>query len=75
MAPFEERLLEEHSQLKEKLDKLDYFLRTVDPSTINKHQLFLLGAQREAMKKYLITLELRMDNLGINYREEVSDDG
>ena len=70
MDPSKENLLEEYTQLKEKLEKLDAFLRFVDVTTIDKHQHFLLGTQREAMKKYLIILELRMDNLGIDYHKE-----
>ena len=69
MDDFKQRLLEEHAQLRDRLDKLDGFLKTVDRSKIDDHQLFLLGAQREAMKKYLITLELRMENLGLEYEE------
>ena len=75
MEDFKERLLDEYHQLKDRLEKLDSFLRFIDVTTIDKHQHFLLGTQREAMKKYLIILELRMDNLGIEYGEEVRSGG
>ena len=66
MATFKTRLIEEHKELKERLNKLAQYLLTVenacDMSVVDWN---LLCNQRDIMEAYVGILETRMTNLGI----------
>jgi len=57
------RLLEEYSQVNERIDKLISFLSKVDESSIQPLQFFLLKIQLQAMQTYRQCLKLRIDLL------------
>ena len=63
MSDFKERLIEEQTQLTEKLDKLDTFLLSEKVKEIDDVQKALLQVQATAMNTYLQCLKERLERL------------
>lgn len=59
LQPHEKRVLDEHSELCEKIGKLADFLSKPQPSFIDDDQWFLLNAQLSAMSLYSNILSQR----------------
>jgi len=64
MSNFKTRLIEEKTQLEEKLDKLDAFLLSEKVQEIDDVQKALLQVQATAMNTYLQCLKERLERLG-----------
>ncbi|HAT3959721.1 TPA: hypothetical protein I9Y37_001858 [Citrobacter freundii] len=62
MEPYQERVIAEARELKEKLDKLTPFVQPEHPifSTLPLEDRTLFHAQHGAMKAYLSILEIRI---------------
>lgn len=58
--PFVQRMIEEQSDLKEKLVKLNAFLKSPKVLELDEYQKSLLIRQREAMCVYFETLSARL---------------
>ena len=63
MEDFKTRLIEEQTQLEEKLNKLDNFLMSDKVKDINDVQKALLHVQATAMNTYLQCLKERLERL------------
>lgn len=63
MDTFKERLVLEHDQLEEKLNKLDDFLRSEKSLNIDPVQKTLLHIQSTSMNTYLTCLKERLSRL------------
>lgn len=63
MSDFKSRLVEEKSQLEEKLNKLDDFLLSEKVKDIDDVQKALLYVQATAMNTYLQCLKERIERL------------
>lgn len=59
LQPHEQRVLDEHSELCEKISKLADFLSKPQPSSINDEQWFLLNLQLNSMSIYSNILSQR----------------
>lgn len=59
----EQRITNEHTDLKSNLEKLEAFIKGPQFSLINEVQQHLLWQQHRAMAKYLGILELRLEDL------------
>lgn len=58
--PFVQRMIDEASELKEKLTKLNIFLKSRQFTDLDDYQRALLIRQREAMSVYFETLSARL---------------
>jgi hypothetical protein len=65
MSSLAKRLIEEHDDLKGKIDRLAMFLRSGGPADkgLGCNDVMLLKKQLEAMENYLLFLSLRIDRL------------
>ena len=63
MSDFKERLVEEQSQLEEKLNKLDAFLMSDKVKSVDDVQKALLQVQATAMNTYNQCLKERLERL------------
>lgn len=67
MEEFKKRMLDEHSELKERLTKLDAALRKEGfREKVGNYQYRMMQEQAFGMEKYLIALTARMKDLGID---------
>jgi hemerythrin-like domain-containing protein len=64
--PFIERLVVEHNDLSDKIDKLSKFLDTNAINVVSKTQHNLLIDQHKYMVKYLQILKIRLEDLGVS---------
>ncbi len=62
--PAYERLVVEHRELCEKMEKLDAFLKKGKPSFVSQHQWNLMGHQLTAMEEYAEILSERITYWG-----------
>jgi hypothetical protein len=60
MKPHEQRVLDEHKELSEKIGKLSYFLTTPQFYELPLVQRHLLIEQEKAMNQYVDILEIRI---------------
>lgn len=65
-STFEDRLLAERDELKERLEKLQAFLDRGQQEKVPDTQRSYLNDQRDAMRNYLDILNDRIDDLGLN---------
>lgn len=65
MSDFKSRLLDEQSQLGEKISKLDEFIPVMDNHNVEQVQQELLKKQLVAMKAYKAILDERIKLLGL----------
>lgn len=63
MEEFKIRLTDEQSQLDDRIEKLETFLKSDKSNEIDQFQLALLGIQLPAMKTYLRCLNERIGRL------------
>ena len=61
MSNWQERVLDERSQLSEKLDKLEDFLKSFARDEGDESGISYLDLQKYAMRLYLYTLDRRID--------------
>lgn len=61
MEPFVERMIEEQAQLKERVVKLNTFLKSNKFNELDDYQKSLLLRQREGMCVYFETLSARVE--------------
>jgi RNA polymerase-binding transcription factor DksA len=62
-SDFKTRLLDEKSQLEEKIDKLDAFTKSEQFKTVDKFQADMLTIQLPIMRSYAFILKARIDVL------------
>ena len=66
IQPHEQRVIDEKTQLKDKLDKLLEFLQTGQPSFIDDKNWALLNEQYDAMNWYYTILGSRIELFEVN---------
>lgn len=71
MEPFEQRLIDELIELRKKRVKLDAFTGTETFNSLSRNHRELLHAQAGAMFAYEQILKLRLDDLGVDYANQV----
>lgn len=71
MGDFKTRLVDELIELRKKRMKLEDFLNTVDFASLSRNQRGLLQAQAGAMIAYEQILKLRLDDLGVDYANQI----
>lgn len=65
MEPFEQRLINEHAELEDRLNKLDKFLSTPTFDGLELTEKSLLLAQKACMTGYYEVLTVRLYNRGL----------
>lgn len=71
MGDFKTRLVDELIELRKKRMKLIDFLDTEIFSSLSRNQRGLLQAQAAAMLAYEQILKLRLDDLGVDYANQI----
>lgn len=71
MEPFEQRLIDELIELRKKRVKLDAFTGTETFNSLSRNHQELLQAQAGAMFAYEQILKLRLDDLGVDYANQI----
>lgn len=72
---YEQRMIDEYSDLKTRMDKLCAFLKNENRETLPKNEYQLLVKQYCAMLEYAVALLARMQLHGIAPREKTSTNG
>lgn len=65
MEPFEQRLINEHAELEDRLNKLDKFIGTPTFDGLEPSEKSLLLAQKACMTGYYGVLTVRLYNRGL----------
>lgn len=72
LPAFQQRLLEEYEELRERLSKLSFFIINIDTYKIDYQMMVLLRKQEDCMKELLAILRARIEFLDIyNHVKEV----
>lgn len=71
MGDFKTRLVDEFNELQKKRFKLSDFINTETFDSLSQTQRGLLRAQEGAMFAYEQILKLRLDDLGVDYANQI----
>ena len=71
MEEFKVRLIREYSELNERIEKLNDFLKNPNEVKLSEQMLAVMGRQQMAMEEYSRKLWERMEMLGITTRDVI----